>query len=62
MRLRKNGKALRACTTSDPVSWHVSVAYLPLKNLLALSEDGFESALMRRGMTYYAKIGGAGGV
>jgi hypothetical protein len=55
-------KGIASRHNEDPVSWHISVAYLPLKNLLTLSEDGFESALMRRGTTYYAKIGGAGGV
>jgi hypothetical protein len=62
MRMRKMEEGLRTCTTSDPVSWRTSAAYLPLRDLLMLSEEGLESASMRRGATYYAKIGGAGGV
>jgi hypothetical protein len=63
MRMRKMEYGLRTCTTSNPVSWHANAAYLPLRDLLTLSEEGLESASMRRGgATYYAKIGGAGGV
>jgi hypothetical protein len=62
MRMRKMEEGLRTCTTRDPVSWHASAAYLPLRGLVTLSEGGLESASIRRGgATYYAKIG-AGGV
>jgi hypothetical protein len=61
MRMRKMEEGLRTCTMSDPVSWHASAAHLPLRDLLALSEEGLELASMTRGgATYYAKIGGAG--
>jgi hypothetical protein len=60
--MRKMEEGLCTCTTSDPVLWHASAAYLPLRDLLTLSEEGLESASMRRGETYYVKIGGAGGV
>jgi hypothetical protein len=63
MRMRKREEGLRTCTTSSPVSWHASAAYLPLRDLLTLSEEGSDSASMRRGgATHYVKIGGAGGV
>jgi hypothetical protein len=63
MRMRKMEEGLRTCTTSNPVSWHASAAYLPLRDLLTLSEERSESASMRRGgAMYYVKIGGAGGV
>jgi hypothetical protein len=63
MRMRKMEEELRICMTSEPVSWHASAAHLALTDLLTLSEEGSESASMRRGgATYRAKIGGAGGV
>jgi hypothetical protein len=60
MRMRKMKEGLRTCTTSEPVSWHASAAYLPLSDLLTVSVEGLESAAMRRaGVTYYAKIDSA---
>jgi hypothetical protein len=61
MRARKMEEELRTCTTKNPVLWYASAAHLSLRDLLTRSKEGSEPASMRRG-TYYAKIGGAGGV